>query len=213
MSEPRSETVQEPVTVVLADDHPAVLDSVTRTLETEGIRVVATAQDGLAAVAAIELHRPTVAVLDVRLPKLSGIEVARRAVEVTNVCVYTGHRERSLLLDVVALGVRGIVLKEAPLADLTHGIRAAARGRAYYDPMLAGVLMSEEGEHTSAPLTERERSILRFLADGYRNDAIGRSLHIASDTVRAHIRNAMRKLDAATRTQAVATAMRRELID
>ncbi|HZO48736.1 MAG TPA: helix-turn-helix transcriptional regulator [Gaiellaceae bacterium] len=64
-----------------------------------------------------------------------------------------------------------------------------------------------------ATLSERERSVLRFLADGYRNDAIGRSLGIAADTVRAHIRNAMRKLDAETRTQAIAIAMRRHLIE
>lgn len=202
-----------PVTVVLADDHPAVLDAVSRTLEAANIEVLATAADGAAALEAIEALRPTVAVLDIRMPKLSGIEVARRAAEVTRVLVYTGHRERTLLLDVVGLGVHGIVLKEEPLEDLVHAIRLVAAGSSYFDPVLAGVLLQADGFQQHAPLSDRERSVLRFLADGYRNEAIGRSLHIATDTVRAHIRNAMRKLDAATRTQAVASAMRRELID
>jgi len=200
------------ITVVLADDHAAVLDAVGRTLEKHGIEIVDAVGDGPAALAAIELHQPTVAVVDVRMPKLSGVDVARRAATLTNVCVYTGHRERAQLLDAVAAGVRGIVLKEAPLADLVHAIRALARGGAYYDPVLAGVLMRTESGQ-SAPLSDRERSVLRHLADGHRNETIGSALHISPDTVRAHIRNAMRKLDAFTRTQAVATAMRRELID
>jgi len=200
-------------TVVLADDHAAVLDSVGRMLDAQGIEVVACVYDGVAALEAIELHQPTVAVVDVRMPKLSGVEVARRGGSLTTICVYTGHRERAQMLDAVAAGVRGIVLKEAPLADLVHAIRVLARGGAYFDPVLAGVLMAGEGLEQPAALSERERSVLRFLADGHRNETIGSALHIAPDTVRAHIRNAMRKLGAFTRTQAVATAMRRELID
>jgi DNA-binding NarL/FixJ family response regulator len=200
-------------TVVLADDHAAVLDSVGRMLDAQGIEVLACVYDGEAALAAIEEHRPTIAVVDVRMPKLSGVDVARRGAALTTICVYTGHRERAQMLDAVAAGVRGIVLKEAPLADLVHAIHVLARGGAYFDPVLAGVLMTGEGLEQPAALSERERSVLRFLADGHRNETIGSALHIAPDTVRAHIRNAMRKLGAFTRTQAVATAMRRELID
>ncbi len=202
-----------PVSVVLADDHPAVLDAVGRVLETYGLDVVARVSDGASTLHAIELHRPDVAVVDLRMPKLSGLEVARRARDPARICVYTGHRERALMLDVVAAGVRGIVLKEAPLADLAQAVRVIAQGGAYFDPVLAGVLMGAEPCGGQATLSERERGVLRFLADGYRNDAIGRSLGIAADTVRAHIRNAMRKLDAETRTQAIAIAMRRHLIE
>jgi DNA-binding NarL/FixJ family response regulator len=203
----------DPITVVLADDHPAVLDSIARMLEANGLRVVATAVDGPGAVEAIEHHRPDVAVIDVKMPKLSGVEVARRAAPLTSVCVYTGHRERTILLDLVGIGVRGIVLKESPLADLPHAVHTIADGGAYYDPVLAGVLVGVAGADGTAPLSERERNILRFLADGYRNEGIGSALNIAPDTVRAHIRNAMRKLGAGTRTEAVAAAMRRELIE
>lgn len=201
------------ITAVLADDHAAVLDAVGRMLDAQGIGVLACVSDGPAALTAIETHRPTVAVVDVRMPKLSGIEVARRAGASTTICIYTGHRDRAQMLDAVAAGVRGIVLKEAPLGDLVHAILVLAKGGAYFDPVLAGVLMVGDELEPPAKLSERERSVLRFLADGHRNEAIGSELHIAPDTVRAHIRNAMRKLGAFTRTQAVATAMRRELID
>lgn len=199
-------------TVVLADDHPAVLDSVARVLERDGIAIVARTADGPATLAAIETHRPDVAVIDVRMPKLSGVDVARQAAGTTGVCVFTAHRERGLLLELVDVGVRGIVLKESPLTDLAQAVRCVAGGGAYFDPVLAGVLV-QDGPGQQSALTERERSVLRFLADGYRNDGIGRALHIAPDTVRAHIRNAMRKLGVYTRAQAVAAAMRRELID
>jgi two-component system nitrate/nitrite response regulator NarL len=199
-------------TVVLADDHPAVLDSVGRILEGHGVDVVARTGDGSTALEAIEQHRPAVAVIDVRMPKLSGLDVARRAVNTTTVCVYTAHGERSLLLELVEIGVRWIVLKESPLNDLPRAVRALAQGGAYFDPVLAGVLVAADREQPSA-LSDRERNILRFLADGHRNDGISSALHIAPDTVRAHIRNAMRKLGAYTRTEAVATAMRRELIE
>jgi len=201
------------ITAVLADDHAAVLDAVARVLEAHGVEVVACVSDGESALAAIEQHQPSVAIVDVRMPRLSGIDVARRVGEATTICVYTGHRDRAQMLDAVDAGVRGIVLKEAPLGDLVHALHVLVKGGAYFDPVLAGVLMSGDELEPPAKLSERERSVLRFLADGHRNEAIGSALHIAPDTVRAHIRNAMRKLGAFTRTQAVATAMRRELID
>lgn len=201
-----------PITVVLADDHPAVLDAVGRMLETQGMEIVARASDGPNALEAVERHRPHVAIVDLRMPRVSGLDVVKRAAETTTVCVYTGDRERSLLLDVVAVGARGIVLKDSPLTDLLEAVNALVRGHAYFDPVLADVLVSTDTGDAGL-LSDRERSVLRLLADGSRNESIGRALHIAPDTVRAHIRNAMRKLGANTRTQAVAVAIRRELID
>jgi DNA-binding NarL/FixJ family response regulator len=201
-----------PITVVLADDHPAVLDAVGRMLETQGMEILARASDGPRALEAVERHRPDVAIVDLRMPRVSGLDVVKRAAEKTKVCVYTGDRERSLLLDVVAMGARGIVLKDSPLTDLLEAVHALVGGHAYFDPVLADVLVSRESGE-AAPLSDRERSVLGLLADGYRNDSIGTALHIAPDTVRAHIRNAMRKLGANTRTQAVAVAIRRDLID
>ena len=206
-------TKQTAITCVIADDHPAVLDSVSRVLGDQGVDVVAQARDGEDAVRAIEEHRPQVAVVDLRMPGMSGITVARRAAKQTAIILYTGYSDRTLLLEALDAGVRGFVLKEAPLADVLRAIETVAAGSVYVDPVLAGVLASGEATQQLQMLTPREREVLHLLSDGLRNDEIGRKLHIAGETARAHIRNAMRKLDADTRTHAVAMALRQSLIE
>ncbi|HVR14287.1 MAG TPA: response regulator transcription factor [Gaiellaceae bacterium] len=204
---------QAPITCVIADDHPAVLDSVSRVLADRGIGVVAQARDGEDAVRAIEEHKPLVAVVDLRMPGLSGIGVARRIGQHTALILYTGYGDRALLIEALDAGVRGFVLKEAPLADIARAVETVAKGDVYVDPVLAGVLASGEAAQQLKMLTPREREVLRLLADGLGNEEIGRELHIAGETARAHIRNAMRKLAADTRTHAVAMALRRSLIE
>ena len=205
--------VTEAITCVIADDHPAVLDSVSRVLAAQGIVVVAQVRDGEDALKAIEEHKPRVAIIDLRMPGMSGIAVARRAAQHTGLILYTGYSDRTLLVEALDAGVRGFVLKEAPLADVTRAIETVAKGGVYVDPVLAGVLASGEATQQLSMLTQREREVLRLLADGMRNQEIGRELHIAGETARAHIRNAMRKLDADTRTHAVARALRQSLIE
>ena len=209
----KSETVEAQITCVIADDHPAVLDSVSRVLGKSGISVLAQVRDGDDAVHAIEQHKPHVAVVDLRMPGMSGIAVARRSAEHTKIILYTGYSDRTLLIEALDAGVRGFVLKEAPLADLSRAIETVAKGGVYVDPVLAGVLASGEATQQLTMLTQRERQVLSLLADGLRNEEIGRDLHIAGETARAHIRNAMRKLDADTPTQAVAVALRQSLIE
>jgi DNA-binding NarL/FixJ family response regulator len=203
----------ERITCLLADDHPAVLDSISRVLRSQGFDVVAQARDGEDALKAIEQQKPQVSIVDLRMPGMSGIAVARRAARNTAVILYTGHSDRTLLIEALDAGVRGFVLKEAPLADLARAIETVAKGGVYVDPVLAGVLASGEATQQLSMLTQREREVLRLLADGMRNEEIGRRLHIAAETARAHIRNAMRKLDADTRTHAVAVALRQQLIE
>jgi two-component system, NarL family, nitrate/nitrite response regulator NarL len=208
-----AESRTDAITCVLADDHPAVLDSVARVLAGQGVAIVAQVRDGEDAVKAIEEHKPQVAVIDLRMPGMSGIAVARRAAKHTAMILYTGYSDRTLLVEALDAGVRGFVLKEAPLADVARAIETVARGSVYVDPVLAGVLASGEATQQLTMLTQREREVLRLLADGLRNEEIGRELHIAGETARAHIRNAMRKLDADTRTHAVARALRQSLIE
>jgi len=210
VSGPKAETR---ITCVIADDHPAVLDSVSRVLAGYGIDVVAQVRDGEDAVKAIEEHRPQVAVVDLRMPGMSGITVAWRAAQHTAMILYTGYSDRALLLEALDAGVRGFVLKEAPLADVMRAIETVAKGGVYIDPVLAGVLASGAATKQLKMLTPREREVLHLLSDGLRNEEIGRRLHIAGETARAHIRNAMRKLDADTRTHAVAMALRQSLIE
>jgi DNA-binding NarL/FixJ family response regulator len=203
-----------PITVVVADDHPALLSAVTEVLGEVGIDVVGTARDGRDAVEAIVARRPRIALVDVRMPHLSGIEVARetlkRAPEV-GVILYTAYGDRALLTEALDAGVRGFVLKEAPLPDLGRAVQIVADGGTYVDPVLAGVLAGHAATELPA-LTQREREVLRLLADGLSNEQIGKQLFISPETVRTHVRKAMNKLDADTRTEAVATALRQSLI-
>ena len=203
----------ERITCLLADDHPAVLDSISRVLASQGFDVVGQARDGEDAVKEIEAKKPQVSIVDLRMPGMSGIAVARRVSRHTAVILYTGYSDRTLLTEALDAGVRGFVLKEAPLADLARAIRLVAQGGVYVDPVLAGVLASGDATDRLAMLSKREREVLRLLADGLRNEEIGRRLNIAAETARAHIRNAMRKLDADTRTHAVAMALRESLIE
>src|SRR5882757_2355997 len=113
------------VTCLVADDHPAVLAAVCRALEAENVEVVGSFSDGEQALAEIEMRRPVVALLDIRMPGLSGIEVARRLEgnPDTRVILYTGYADPALLVEALDAGVRGIVLKEAPLENLLRAIK------------------------------------------------------------------------------------------
>jgi DNA-binding NarL/FixJ family response regulator len=209
---PKGETAGGQITCVIADDHPAVLDSVSRVLGKYGIAVLAQARDGEEAVQAIEEHKPQVAVVDLRMPGMSGIAVARLSAGNAKIILYTGYSDRTLLIEALDAGVSGFVLKEAPLADVSRAIEIVAKGGIYIDPVLAGVLASGEATQQLTMLTKREREVLRLLADGHANEEIGKRLHISPETVRTHVRKAMAKLEADTRTQAVAIALRQSII-
>jgi DNA-binding NarL/FixJ family response regulator len=205
---------KSPITCVVADDHPAVLEAVSEFLAQGGIEVVARARDGEEALEKIEQRKPDVALVDVRMPKLGGIELARRAARSTpdtGIVLYTGYGDRAQLTEALDAGVRGFVLKEAPMDDLIRALQSVATGGTYVDPVLAGTLASSISAKVPQ-LTQRERDVLRLLADGLSNEEIGKRLFISAETVRTHVRKAMDKLDADTRTQAVARALRDQLI-
>ena len=206
---------ETPLTCLVADDHPALVEAVVSLLTENGMEVVERARDGQEALTKLETHRPAVALVDVRMPRLSGIELTRKAarsVPETAVILYTGYGDRSLLMEALDAGVRGFVLKEAPLADLVRAVRTVAGGGSYVDPVLVGVLASPQAVEQLPALSQRERDVLRLLADGMSNEQIGKELFISPETVRTHVRKAMDKLDADTRTQAVAKALRQSLI-
>jgi DNA-binding NarL/FixJ family response regulator len=203
------------VTCVVVDDHPALLEAIASVLREHGIELVGRAADGESGLALIRRMRPRVAVVDIRMPHLSGIDVARevsRTVPQTSVALYTGYGDRALLLEALDAGARGFVLKEAPLDDLVRAVRALARGETYVDPVLGGILAGVDATDRLPELTPRERDVLRLLAEGLSNEQVGQQLFISAETVRTHVRSAMGKLEADTRTHAVATAIRRSLI-
>ena len=192
-----------------------MLAAVEEFLSTKGLRVIGTASDGNAAASLIAARRPAIALVDLRMPRLGGIDVARRAAETspeTAIVFYTGYGDIELLNDALEVGARGFVLKEAPLEDLVAAIRQIAEGTIYVDPVLSSALVRARAGTDHGALSERERDVLCLLADGLTNQEIGRRLFIAPDTVRTHVRHAMQKLGADTRTAAVAEALRQKLI-
>jgi two-component system, cell cycle sensor histidine kinase and response regulator CckA len=201
-------------TCVLADDHPAVLDSVSRFLEAKGVRV-SQARNGDEALATIRATQPDVAILDVAMSPTSGIDVARRVADVspkTKVILYTGHNDLGLLDRALDAGARGFVLKEGTLESLEEAVRTVAGGGTWVDSRLATAVASPETVSSLPPLTPREREILGLVANGLTNDKVAASLAISPETVQSHVRHAMVKLEADTRTEAVATALRHSLI-
>lgn len=203
------------ITCVLADDHPPILDAVSRFLGSAGIEVVATARDGEAALAAVGRHTPQVCLADVRMPRIDGIALARQVESVspdTAVLLYSGVADAALVSDALDAGARGFALKDAPLEDVVRAIKTVAGGGLYVDPVLAASLASNRRTDERKALSAREREVLRMLAEGGSYAEIGSALFLSPDTVRAHAQRAMTKLGARTRTQAVAVAMRDALI-
>jgi two-component system response regulator DesR len=200
----------QPIRCLVADGQPVILKAVTELLESGVFEVVAQAGDGDEALAKIKSMTPAIAVIALAMPGLSGIEVARNVGERTAIVLFTGHGDRALLTEAIDAGVRAYVLKEAPLASLLQAVETVAAGGTYVDPALAGTVVRAATK--LAALTKREREVLRLLADGKSNEEAGKALFIAPETVRTYIQRAMYKLDADTRTQAVATALRESLI-
>jgi DNA-binding NarL/FixJ family response regulator len=194
---------------LVADDHPALLSAVTSYLSENGFEVVGPANDGRRAVALAAETKPDLALVDYRMPRLSGIDLVRQIKEVspdTVIAVYTADADQQMARDVMEAGAVALVLKEAPLADLVRALEAALAGGSYLDPAL------QRDGVPSGKLTARELDVLRLLAEGLQHEEIGRRLGISSETVRTHLRKASDRLGATTRTQAVATALRLGLI-
>ena len=212
MTRPRRD--RSTVTCLVVDDHPPIVDAVSRYLSVAGYAVVATARDGEQALAAIGRHRPAVCVADLRMPRLGGLDLARAAKSVspeTAVLLYSGFSDRGLVAEALEAGAQGFALKDSPLDDLTRAIDLVASGSVYVDPVLAADLARSDPA-SSKRLSGREREVLRLLSDGGSYGEIGAELFLSPDTVRAHAHRAMMKLGAKTRTQAVAVALRDALI-
>ncbi|CAN5266172.1 response regulator transcription factor [soil metagenome] len=200
-------------TCVVADDHPALLGAMVSYLDASGFDVIGTAQDGARACSVIQELQPDVALVDFRMPRVSGTAlVARLRAESPRVrlLVYTADAEENDVTAILSAGASGIVLKEAPLIDLIRALNSALEGRAYVDPGLTTAATSPPGR--SRALTAREVTMLALLAEGLSYEQIGLRLTISGETVRTHVRKATDRLGAGTTTEAVATALRKRLI-
>jgi DNA-binding NarL/FixJ family response regulator len=197
---------------LVADDHPALVSAVADFLTEQGFEVIGPASDGAQAIAAAERDRPELALVDYRMPRSGGQDLIRRIKEVspeTRVAVYTAEASDQVVTEVLTAGADAIVLKEAPLLDLVRALTSVLRGQTYVDPALAGAAL---GIGRGPRLTARESDVLKLIAEGLTHEEIGVQLTIAAETVRTHARKAADRLGAKTRTQAVATAIRLDLI-
>ncbi len=205
----------ETIRVILADDHAVVRKGIREFLtESDDIEVVAEASDGDEAIALIEQHRPGVAVLDVQMPKRSGIDVCRhlRAQQwPVGVLILTAFDDDPYVMAALQAGANGYVLKTADADDIIQAVRDVHEGKSALDPTVARKLMAQlSGRSTDRPiesLTPREMDVLRLAARGYTNKAIGAQLSISDRTVQGHLANIFDKLHVSTRTEAVMRAV------
>jgi DNA-binding NarL/FixJ family response regulator len=203
------------ITCLIVDDHEVVREGLRLSLSrAPHIRVVGEAADGASAVALAQRRRPNVVIMDVRMPGMDGLAATKEitdSVPETSVLIFTAYSERSLLSRGLESGARGYILKEAPHQTLLRAIEKVAGGEGYVDPALMPSFLN--GKDRDEMLTAREREILQLLADGMSNADVAGRLFISQETVKSHVRHILAKLEASTRTHAVATALRTAIID
>jgi DNA-binding NarL/FixJ family response regulator len=204
------------IRVLLADDQALVRGGLRKIVDTEpDMTVVAEAADGLAAVDAARASRPHVAVLDIRMPRLDGIEATRRIAAGSPgaaVVVLTSFSDREQILRALDAGAIGYLLKDAEPDGLARAVRAAARGEAPLDPRAGRALL--HARTAGSPLdglSEREREVLAMVARGLPNKLIARELSISEKTVKAHLTSIFRSIGVTDRTQAALWAERNGL--
>ncbi len=214
-------TADQPIRVVLADDHQVVRHGIKQFLSAAGIEIVAEAENGEQALQQIERHQPDVAVLDIQMPVYSGIEVARR-VRAKNLpvglLILTAYDDDPYLIAALEAGVNGFVLKTADMEEIIEAVRAVNEGRSALDPEVVPKLMhalsgGRAPQVVYESLTGRELEVLQAAARGLTNKAIGVLLSISDRTVQGHLRRIFEKLDVANRTEAVVKASQLGLLE
>ena len=198
--------------VAIVDDHEAMREGLERLLADRGMEVVGSAGDIAAAQDLVAAGTPDVALIDIRLPDGSGIELTRSLLAAhprLGVVLYTGDADAELLYGGLDSGARGYVLKAGSLSELAGAIESVAAGGTYVDPRLDRLLLSESATSRVPQLSPRERQITHLMAEGLTAEAIGNELGVSVETVRTHVRNVIRKLRARNRVHAIAIALER----
>lgn len=203
----------EPIRVLIADDHPVVREGLAALVSRRpDMRVVAEAATGRESVEAFLRHLPDVALVDLRMPDLDGVEAIvaiRQRVPGARVVVLTSFGGDEDVYRALRAGARGYLMKDAPRDDLIACIRAVHAGESWLSPATAAKLTARLG---APELTPRERDVLRLVVAGKGNKEISASLRIAEGTVKAHLNRILRKLQVSTRAQAVTAALRRGIV-
>ena len=209
--------------VLLADDHGIVRRGLRGLLEAEGLTIVGEAADGLEAVHLCEEQHPDLLILDIGMPKLSGIEVAARAQKMNRppgVIILSVHGDESYIMRALAAGARAYLLKSATDEDLIPAVRAVASGKPFFSPGVTAVLvedyirrLQQRGLTDSYHLlTDREKEVLQLLAEGRSNKEVASLLTLGLSTVETHRANLMQKLNLHNTAEIVLYAVRKGLI-
>ena len=212
-----------PIRIVLADDHPSLRAGIRARLEKEkDLEVVGEAGTGKEALRLVMERKPLVLVLDMQMPDLSGVEVARRLKEAgapVRLLALSAHDNAEYVEEVLHSGASGYLLKQEPLETIVSAVRGVANGEeGWLSRELVAILLkhreSRDGvdDDPAGALSEREREVLLHLAKGKTNQQIADELFISESTVKKHVNNIYFKLDVSTRAEAVAWAWRHELV-
>lgn len=208
------------IRVILADDHAMVRQGLRVILESEGnISVVGEAHDGLSALSLIEKWKPDVAVLDLMMPKLNGLEVTRQISKVTHVLIVSMHANEAYVIEALRNGAYGYVLKDSTAEELIDAVIKVSNGIRYLSSTLSERAINVYIQQTQASsfepydtLTTREREVFQLMAEGLSNQDISGELKISPRTVEIHKSNVMHKLNLAHQVDLVRFAIRRGIL-
>jgi DNA-binding NarL/FixJ family response regulator len=225
VSTPPGANGTEPIRVIIVDDQELFRRGLTMLMDVEpGLDVVGEAGDGQTGIELASRVAPDVVLLDVRMPKISGIEACvaiKEAVPAAKILMLTVSDEESDLYEAVKSGASGYLLKDSSIEEVAQAVRVVADGQSLISPSMAVKLIDEfkqmsrpEREHVPGlRLTDRELEVLRLVAKGMNNREIARDLFISENTVKNHVRNILEKLQLHSRMEAVMYAVKEKLLD
>lgn len=207
-----------PIRIVLADDHVLVRQGLKSLLDREGFQVVAEASDGQEALAHVQSLQPDIAVMDISMPILNGLNAARemsRSSPKTKTILLTQHDESQYIREALEAGVKGYVLKSQVASDLLLAIRQVSRGQVYLSPGVSGAVLeayNSKSEKSKNPLTLRERQVLQLIAEGKSTKDVASLLGISVKTAESHRTRLMQKLDIHETASLVRYAVRHGIV-
>lgn len=206
------------IRVVLADDHVLVRQGLKSLLEREGFQIVAEASDGQEALRCVQTLKPDIAVLDISMPILNGLDAARQmslSSPKVKAVLLTQHDEGQYLSEALEAGVKGYVLKSQAASELVQAMRQVSRGEVYLSPGVSGAVMEayrSKSEKPRDPLTARERQVLQLIAEGKSTKDVASLLDISVKTAESHRTRLMQKLDIHETASLVLYAVRRGIV-
>jgi two-component system, NarL family, response regulator DegU len=202
---------------MLVDDHTMLRQGLRRSLETEGITVVAEASNGEEAIKIALAAKPNVVLMDVSMPQIDGIEATRRLMAADNrqrVVILTMHIDRDVIERAMKAGAVGYMTKDSTVKEVVMAVKLAANGDRILSPRLAELMLAEatSPDDPVSILTNREEELLQLIADGLATSEVATSMYISQKTVKNHLASIYDKLQARDRTQAVLTAVKMGIV-